>query len=500
MKIRINNLKPHPKHSEIYQTPKDIRSEWKDLFTSIEENGMMQPLIISQDNTIISGHRRWKVVNELGWDEVKVEKINVDEEKFNSMLVQLNTNREKTHAEKINEVLFLLKVIPKRQGQTLSEDEKGGRLTIIAKKLGKGFSRENISKIEKIKIADDEKRNPEVSLTNMLREGVSIHSVFNLVENKKEKENDIEKIISKEGRYTLINKDCSNALDEMKDASIQMCLSSPPFVGLRLYNGIGSLRNPNNIGEENSVEDYVKHIGLIAKKIFRVLKPSGSFFLNIGDTYKNGVNLAVPELLSVEMMKIGFLMANRIVWNKKNPKPMKTKTGFQPSYELLLHFVKQNDYKCRQLVWKSTDKPKITRGVGDRKINGQKEKKTKMLETPYRQFKTFFDENAGYTNIITSAVATAKKLSDIDKDLDHPALYPETLPFLPLLQTTDVGDKVLDIFGGSSTLGVVSNLFGREYIGVELNKEYHRVASIRMKHIQGGINPEIYEEFERMAA
>jgi site-specific DNA-methyltransferase (adenine-specific) len=321
-----------------------------------------------------------------------------------------------------------------------------------------------------------------------------------LIKGDVESDNDIKKVIIEDGKYTLINNDCIDALSDLNDSFIDMCFSSPPYFSLRFYNGLGSVRNPDNIGEENTVEDYVFNIQKIGKEVFRVLKPQGSFFLNIGDTIENGENLAIPELLTVAMLKIGFKLANRIVWKKTNPKPMKVKAGLQPNYEIVFHFVKQNDYKCRQLVWNSGEKTKLTRGVGDRNINGQKEKKTKMLETPYKQFKTFYEENEGFTNVIKSAVATAKKLSDIGKDLDHPAIFPETLPFLPLLQTTKVGDKVLDVFSGSSTLGVVANLFGREYYGVELNKEYHKVGTIRMNFIQDKINPEAYNEMEKMAA
>jgi site-specific DNA-methyltransferase (adenine-specific) len=499
--MNISRLTPHPSHKAIYTTPNDIKSVWKDLYSSMKESGLLCPIIISDDNIIISGVRRWMVAKELGWEEIKVIAYSGDKRAIESLIVTSNSNREKSYEEKINEVIHLLNVMGNRQGRrNLPENEKGCKYEVVAKKLGAGFSRENVAKISKIYQHDKKNPDQKGKFIDLVKGGASVDAVSKLIMRESERDDDIKNVIIKEGKYTLINNDCIKALTEMKDSFIDMSFSSPPFFYQRLYNGLGSERNPENIGEENTIEEYVNNIQKISKEVFRVLKPKGSYFLNIGDTIENGENLAIPELLSIAMFKIGFKLANRIIWKKTNPKPMKLKAGLQPNYEIVFHFVKQNDYKCRKLVWNSGDKTKLTRGVGDRNMDGQKKNKTKMLETPYKQFKTFYEENEGFTNVIRSAAATTKKLNDIEKGLDHPAMFPETLPFLPLLQTTEVGDKVLDVFSGSSSLGVVANLFGREYYGVELNKGFHKVGSIRMEFIQNKINAEEYEVMERMAA
>ena len=113
----INQLKPHPKHAEIYETPDDIRTEWNDLFTSIEDNGMNEAITTTKDSTIISGVRRWLVAKELGWKEIEVKVNFADELEVEEMLVRFNSNLEKTYGEKINEALHLLEITPKKQGQ-----------------------------------------------------------------------------------------------------------------------------------------------------------------------------------------------------------------------------------------------------------------------------------------------------------------------------------------------------------------------------------------------
>jgi site-specific DNA-methyltransferase (adenine-specific) len=499
--MNITKLTPHPSHKRIYNTPTDIKKDWKDLYSSMEESGLLCPLIVSEDNIIISGVRRWLVAKELNWEEIDVVVYRGDKGEIESLIVTSNSNREKSYAEKINEVIHLLDAIGNRQGRRdLPESEKGSKYEIVARKLGAGFSKENVSKISKIHQYDKNNPNNKEKFIDLVKGGAPVDAVMKLIKGEKDQINDINEVIIREGRYKLINNDCMTTLNEIKDSFIDMCFTSPPYYCQRYYNEVGSGRNPNNIGEENTIDEYVNNIQKISKEVFRVLKPQGSYFLNIGDTIKNGENLAIPELLLVSMLKIGFKLANRIIWKKTNPKPMKLKAGLQPNYEIIFHFVKQNDYKCRQLVWNSHNQVKTIRGVGDRNMNGEKKMKSQMLESPYKQFKTFYDENEYYANIIKSAVATSKKLSDIDKDLDHPAVFPETLPFLPLLQTTNIDDKVLDIFSGSSTMGVVANLFGRKYYGIEFNKLYHKVGSKRMEHIQNMIIPEAYEEMERMVA
>jgi hypothetical protein len=209
----INQLKPHPKHAEIYETPDDIRTEWNDLFTSIEDIGMNEAITITEDNTIISGVRRWIVAKELGWKEIEVKVIFADELEVEEMLVRFNSNREKTYGEKINEALHLLKITPKKQGQkNLPESEKGGRHEVIARKLGKGFSRENVSKLEKISLSDDIQK----SKLNMLKKGASIDAVYReTIKEKQTEEFDIEKVIKKMGVYKLINGDSNIELDKI---------------------------------------------------------------------------------------------------------------------------------------------------------------------------------------------------------------------------------------------------------------------------------------------
>lgn len=499
MNMKINQLKPHPQHSKIYYTPKDIRVEWADLFASMEDIGMKDAIHITTKNVIISGHRRWMVAKELGWSDVRVEIIDEEKENINSLIVQLNTNREKTQAEKINEVLFLLKTIKKRQGKNnLPDDEKGGRYEVIARKMGKGFCRENIAKIEKIQL-NDIKSNQ--SFIDLLRQGASIDSVLKEIDNNKNLDtNNIEKIIQDEkGNYTLINGDAKVELDKVGFEQIDMCISSIPYWKQRTYDkNYDNSEKVEGWGEEKKIEDYYNTSEQVFSKIYSTLNETGSFYLNISDTIKNGECLCIPDELCRIAKKIGFKLVNRIIWHVTNRKPQNLKKQLNTSYETIFHFVKDIEkYKHRQLRYKTKEKSVVSKSVGDR-IKGNKKKTNKrIIISPYSKFRDFIENNSKCIDVIRTSVATTQELKKETGD-DFPAVAPENLGVLFLLQSTNVGDKVMDVCSGSSTFGFCT-MFGRKYVGVEISKEYHKIGKDRLDYFTKQIDEKEIKEFESLA-
>lgn len=495
----INDLKPHPLHKAIYTTPKDIKSAWGDLYSTMEESGLLCPVIVSKDNTIISGVRRWMIAKELGWKVIDVSVYKGKKEEIENLIITSNSNREKTYAEKVNEALHLLKMIGNRQGhRNLSEDEKGSRYAIVAKKMGAGFSKDNVSKIARIQNHDENNPKQLKKLLDLVKEGVSVDSVFKFMDEQKNQNTDIETIIKIEKEYTLINGDSKIELDKMNQGEIDMCFSSFPYWRQRLYQ-VGEKKNQvENWGEEKSIENYLESSVEISRKIYNTLKDTGSFYLNIGDTIRERQYMFIPEQLCIKIMSIGFKLVNKIVWKKKNNKPLNLDKQLQPTYEYVFHFVKDVEkFKNRVLRYKTGDKIKVSGSVGDRREFSNREKKKKIIITPYSRFRNFIDENEGSRDIIVSAVGSSKEIKKIT-GIDHPAVFPETLPLLAILQSTEVGDKVMDICSGSGTLGMC-NLFGRKYVGIEISKEYHKCAIRRLEYFNTIVNAKEIEEFESLA-
>src|SRR6056300_836295 len=132
MKVKVSSLKHHPKNKEIYSL-----SSIEELMESISEVGLLQPLIIDSRNQIISGNRRFESVKRLGWEEVEVEVKDVKEGEEELLLIHFNKQRIKSFKELINEYLILDGYYRKGQGR---------RTDLTSAKLGKGSSRETISK------------------------------------------------------------------------------------------------------------------------------------------------------------------------------------------------------------------------------------------------------------------------------------------------------------------------------------------------------------------
>ena len=103
MQIPINQLKPCPINSEIYRD-----SDVGDLMNSIQEVGLLQPIVVTPDNIIISGHRRFKAIQSLGWTVVEVEVKEVEEDSIPLYIVLFNQSRNKVASELIHEIMVLM--------------------------------------------------------------------------------------------------------------------------------------------------------------------------------------------------------------------------------------------------------------------------------------------------------------------------------------------------------------------------------------------------------
>lgn len=101
-----------------------------------------------------------------------------------------------------------------------------------------------------------------------------------------------------------------NTLSELPASSIDFCMTSPPYWGHREYHSGG-------IGEEKSYTEFIQSLLTVFQEVHRVLKPSGSFWLNIGDTYQDKILPAIPWRLAIAMMdQQGWILRNGVIWNK----------------------------------------------------------------------------------------------------------------------------------------------------------------------------------------
>ncbi len=128
--------------------------------------------------------------------------------------------------------------------------------------------------------------------------------------------------------------DAIEVLSQFPDACIDCCMTSPPYWGQRQYKSGG-------IGMEDSCEKYIKSLLKIFREVKRVLKPTGSFWLNLGDVYHKKNLLGLPWRVAIKMTdEQGWILRNSVVWNKIKGAPDNAKDKLRNVHEMLFHFVK----------------------------------------------------------------------------------------------------------------------------------------------------------------
>ena len=459
--MRVRHINPHPLNREIYEL-----SNIEDLVFSIREKGLLQPLTINQHKEIISGHRRFAAIQELGWKEVNVEVVETTgfaEE--TELLIHYNKQREKTYQERLNEADIMRPILYVGQGKrtdlsTSVLPNKGSNKTgrdAVAKAIG--ISSSQLGKLEYIR-----KRDPD--LIELIDKGQgTVHQVYTRLQGRQKDEEALEKRKNANSKlkptddFRIFIK-TSAKLPELNDGSVQMIFTSPPYWSKRTF-AEGSL------GTENTSAEFVNNLVNHLQDCHRVLQEQGSFFLNMGDSRdKNGVLQNIPHKLAIGLEQRGWLLRNTIVWHKKNPKISSSKTSLTSSYDFIFHFVKNSqNYRFYQT------KTEIN--------NAKKKKEIRLIY--HREKRDWTSKD--YTPLITGSedknltdywtpevisTATSRNIPS-ENGITHPATFPQEIVLLPLLQTTDEGDLVLDPFSGSHTTGRVANRYGRRYVGYDIH-------------------------------
>ena len=136
----------------------------------------------------------------------------------------------------------------------------------------------------------------------------------------------------------ILTGDVFDRLPELPDESVHMVMTSPPYWNLRDYGVDGQL------GLEDNAEDYVSNIADVFDEVKRVLRPDGSLWLNLGDTYEDKDLQQIPARVALELQDRGWILRNRVTWVKPNPMPHSVKDRLNDTTEAVFHFVPEPDY------------------------------------------------------------------------------------------------------------------------------------------------------------
>ena len=448
MKIPLSQVQPHPLNETIYDL-----SNIDDLVVSIGEVGLLTPVVVNQQYQLISGHRRIEAVRRLGWDEVDVEVIETaseDEEK--SLLVHFNKQRVKTTREIINEAETLRPLYVVGQGKrsdlTSVPRNRSGR-DALADAVG-------VSSSQLGKLLFIQKENPDF-ITAIDEGKLTVRQAYTHLSRLK-KESDSKKSSPKKRNVQstdsfIFHHKSSDLMEEVETGSVDLIFTSPPYWNKRDYAGV-------SLGTERSPDDFVDNLVTHLGACSRVIKDTGSFFLNMGDTYKDGNLLSLPHKVVIKLQESGWILRNTIIWNKTNPKPHSSRTSLSPTYEFIFHLVRSSGYKYNQILAPSKTDSKF-QFPRHREVDGSvPDEVYPMMPRDGKNMGDYWDESVVKT-------AVAKNIPTPD-GVEHPAPFPEQIVTLPILQTTDEGDIVLDPFMGSGTTGKVANRLGRRFVGYDV--------------------------------
>ncbi len=315
-----------------------------------------------------------------------------------------------------------------------------------------------------------------------------------------------------------------DALGELKkfpDESIDCLVTSPPYWALRDYGVKGQL------GLEKNFEEYIAKLCDIFNEVKRVLKNTGTCWVNIGDTYsgshqgygknsldrllskenenlgsvksylgkyKHAINQAppssktsvankslclIPFRFAIEMVNRGWILRNTIIWWKPSCMPSSVKDRFTVDFEYLLFFVKNKKYWFEQQY-----EPLKESSLSRAKYNSYSSKTDKGIHGGMNlknQLKVFEKINKG--ELTGRNKRCVWRISTRPFRGSHFAVFPEDLVETPIKAGCPKNGIVLDPFMGSGTTAVVAKKLGRNYLGIELNPKYIEMAKRRIKAV-----------------
>ena len=290
-------------------------------------------------------------------------------------------------------------------------------------------------------------------------------------------------------RDTILFGDCRDTLKEF-DEKARMCVTSPPYYGLRDYGGEDS-----QIGQEQTPEEFIDELVKVFREVRNVLTDDGTCWVNLGDSYYNyrpgkGQGLAkqtvsntkqdlpdvcprrgnrleglkekdligIPWMFAFAMRADGWHLRQDIIWHKPNPMPESVRDRCTKAHEYIFLFSKQKKYFYDNEAIKepATDWGTRDRSKGKYKVND-------YGQTPHSGLTKSYEKK----NKRSVWSVTKKPYKGA-----HFATYPPDLIEPCILAGSEVGDIVLDPFMGSGTTAAVAKSLGRDYIGCELHEDY----------------------------
>lgn len=260
--------------------------------------------------------------------------------------------------------------------------------------------------------------------------------------------------------------DAAEQLRTLDAESVHCCITSPPYFNLRDY------ETPGQIGRESTPEEYISRLVEVFRETRRVLRPDGTLWLNIGDSYQNKNLIGIPWMLAFALQDDGWHLRQDIIWHKPNAMPENVRDRCTKSHEYIFLLSKsvRYHYDAAAIREKAQESSRARYNspfnCGKKDIVGRGRG---ACDTPGMKKYTGFRNKRSVWSLPTACFKGA-----------HFAVFPEKLVEPCILAGCPEGGTVLDPFAGSGTTGVVAKRLGRNFTGIELNPEYREIALKRI--------------------
>ena len=260
--------------------------------------------------------------------------------------------------------------------------------------------------------------------------------------------------------------DCLEVLERFGDGSFDLIVTSPPYADRRT-------RTYGGIRPEHYVEWFLPR----AAQFLRVLKPAGSFVLNIKEKAEKGERHTFVLELVLALRKQGWLWTEEYIWHKKNCYPGKWPNRFRDAWERCLHFTRNRKFKMNQNAvmvpmgeWAGARLKSLGR-------NDVVRFDSRVRSGFGKNIANWVKRDMAYpTNVLHLATECGNR--------NHSAAFPGTLPEWFIRLFTDEGDWVLDPFAGSGTTLGAALALGRNSVGIDTQAEYCKAARAKVSNVQ----------------
>ena len=311
--------------------------------------------------------------------------------------------------------------------------------------------------------------------------------------------------------------DAAEQLRTLEAESVNACVTSPPYYNLRDYGA------PGQIGMEATVEEYIENLVKVFREVWRVLRPDGTLWVNIGDSYatrsgpqpptntRNSTGhtrkrppsgfkykdlIGVPWLLAFALRADGWYLRQDIVWNKSNCMPESVRDRCTKSHEFIFLLSKAERYYfnaeaiSEPITGASTKRylQNVDQQAGSFKQPGRSDRPMKAVAPRFGGEK--YGSDTTPESRTKSGNAYTPKPRRNKRDVwtvstsgfrgAHFAVFPEKLVEPCILAGCPAGGTVLDPFTGSGTTGMTAKRLGRNFVGIEINPEYQTMSTERI--------------------